>query len=212
MAAKLITEAEIIKARDLPSDLFLYQLNNAKPPSQKINEVLFVPVRIKDHLIGLLTSSSVSRISPRDVILLTSIANNAALAINNALLYNNSKKYFIKTIDTLIAAIEAKDKYTEGHSQRVSKLSAAMASRLNLTREQVEEIKIAGILHDIGKIGIRDNILQKKGSLTAEEFNEVKQHPPSAIKFCFLQVFRTEHLKLLHSIMKDMTEKVILMG
>jgi PAS domain S-box-containing protein len=98
-------------------------------------------------------------------------------SIDNAALYDTTRKYFIKTIDALIAAVEAKDTYTEGHSQRVSQYAIKIGKKLGLENEQIEDIKVAGILHDVGKIGISDNILQKKGKLTYEEYEEIKQHP-----------------------------------
>ena len=77
----------------------------------------------------------------------------------------------------LVSAIEAKDRYTIGHSERVSKYATLMAQKLNLPEEQVHEIKVAGMLHDIGKIGVADSILNKPGKLSKEEFEEMKRHP-----------------------------------
>jgi PAS domain S-box-containing protein/putative nucleotidyltransferase with HDIG domain len=87
------------------------------------------------------------------------------------------KQNNLNTIKTLIAAIEAKDTYTQGHSIRVSQYSVKMARELGMTSEEIEEIEIAGILHDIGKIGISDEILTKPGVLEPYEFDMVKEHP-----------------------------------
>jgi len=78
---------------------------------------------------------------------------------------------------SLVSAIEAKDKYTIGHSERVSKYATALAKKLNLSEEKIEEIRIAGMLHDVGKIGVSDNILNKPAKLSNEEFEEMKRHP-----------------------------------
>ncbi len=80
-------------------------------------------------------------------------------------------------IASLVSAIEAKDKYTLGHSQRVSEYAAELAKRMKLPEEKVEEIRVAGMLHDVGKIGIADDILCKPSKLTNEEYEEVKKHP-----------------------------------
>ncbi len=105
------------------------------------------------------------------------------------------KKYFLKTIDALIAAVEAKDKYTEGHSQRVSKYAVSIANKMGLEREHIEEIKIAGILHDIGKIGISDSILLKPGKLTKGEYEEIKKHPAISNKILYPVGFSERILK-----------------
>lgn len=81
-----------------------------------------------------------------------------------------------QTIMTIVNTIDAKDQYTKGHSQRVSDYSAALAKELGLPQEQVERIRYIALLHDIGKIGVPDNILNKPGRLTNEEFSLMKMH------------------------------------
>ena len=96
-----------------------------------------------------------------------------------------SRNSYVQTIDALIAAIEAKDQYTRGHSQRVSNLAVQIARKMGMSRQQAEELRIAGILHDIGKIGISDSILKKKGPLTKEEYDEIKKHPAISNKILY---------------------------
>jgi putative nucleotidyltransferase with HDIG domain len=88
-----------------------------------------------------------------------------------------NQELFLETIRTLAAAIDAKDPYTRGHSERVSSYSMAIARHLGLTQEEVFRVRIAAILHDVGKLGIRDGILNKPGGLTEEEFEVMRQHP-----------------------------------
>ena len=88
-----------------------------------------------------------------------------------------NQELFLETIQTLAAAIDAKDPYTHGHSERVSSYSMAIARHLDLTQEQVFRVRIAAILHDVGKLGIRDGILNKPGGLSDEEFAVMRQHP-----------------------------------
>jgi len=92
-------------------------------------------------------------------------------------LYLESRSVHLRTIEALSKAIEAKDRYTRGHSQRVAQLSEQLAQALHLTGREVSDIKVAALLHDIGKIGIEDSILNKPGSLTHNEFEEIKKHP-----------------------------------
>jgi len=90
---------------------------------------------------------------------------------------NKIRTSFLNAITALVYALEAKDAYTRGHSQRVSALSAAIARELHLPRGQINKLKLAGLLHDIGKIGVQESVLNKAGRLTKEEFELVKRHP-----------------------------------
>lgn len=87
------------------------------------------------------------------------------------------KNNWEETIKVLIKLIEMKNPYTEGHSEEVAKWSGIIAQDLNLDKDEQEEIKLAGKLHDIGKIGISDEILNKPGRLSKEEYAEIKKHP-----------------------------------
>ena len=82
----------------------------------------------------------------------------------------------IATLEALVNALEAKDPYMRGHSARVADLSATIAHQMGLPDEDVEHVRVAGRLHDIGKIGTRESVLNKQGTLTPDEFEHVKQH------------------------------------
>jgi HD-GYP domain-containing protein (c-di-GMP phosphodiesterase class II) len=88
-----------------------------------------------------------------------------------------NKALFLGTIRALAAAVDEKDPYTRGHSDRVTKYSVIIARALDLDEKTVETISISALLHDVGKIGIDDKILKKPGFLTPEEFEIMKQHP-----------------------------------
>lgn len=83
---------------------------------------------------------------------------------------------FLNAITSLAYALEAKDKYTSGHSQRVAEISVAIARDLGLPQDSINKIELAGQVHDIGKIGVRESILHKLGKLSAEEFQHIKYH------------------------------------
>jgi len=91
-------------------------------------------------------------------------------------LYTKMRKVYLDTIRALAAAIDAKDPYTKGHSERVAETSVDLAQELNLSGRDIENIEYTALLHDIGKIGIADNILGKDSSLTNEEFDKIKEH------------------------------------
>jgi len=86
------------------------------------------------------------------------------------------RQSFLNSITSLAYALEAKDKYTHGHSERVTEIAVAIAQELALPQDTIEKIQLAGLLHDVGKIGVRESVLNKPGKLTDEEFDHVKSH------------------------------------
>ena len=92
-------------------------------------------------------------------------------------LYTKMRKMYLETIRALAAAIDAKDPYTKGHSERVAKIAVVLATELNLPDRDIEDIEYTALLHDIGKIGIDDMILGKSSKLSNEEFKKIKEHP-----------------------------------
>jgi len=101
--------------------------------------------------------------------------NRAAVAVRNS--QENLQAAYVEFVGSLANALDARDRYTAGHSLRVSQLSCATAVAMGLGVEEVERIRIGALLHDIGKIGIADSVLQKPGRLTDDEFAIVKEHP-----------------------------------
>jgi HD-GYP domain-containing protein (c-di-GMP phosphodiesterase class II) len=97
--------------------------------------------------------------------------------LENAELYEEQRLSFIGTIRAMSGALDAKDRYTRGHSDRVAHLSAEIARALGFSGEEVERVRIAGIVHDVGKIGVPESVLCKPGRLTDEEFEKIKEHP-----------------------------------
>ncbi len=95
---------------------------------------------------------------------------------------NENRELFLGTVKSLAAAIDGKDPYTRGHSERVSRMSMAIAQRLELPDDECEKIRISALLHDVGKIAIDDNILKKPAALTDDEFVIMKQHPQKGYK------------------------------
>jgi putative nucleotidyltransferase with HDIG domain len=95
---------------------------------------------------------------------------------------DDSRALFIGTVRGLAAAIDGKDPYTRGHSERVADYSAAMAAELGLSDEEIEKIRIGGLMHDIGKLAIEDKILRKPAPLTDAEFDIMREHPERGTK------------------------------
>ena len=89
---------------------------------------------------------------------------------------------YVVSIDAMVKALEAKDFYTRGHSQRVTLYSLAIATELGMVGEELADLRRASVLHDLGKIGVREAVLNKPGKLTEEEFTEIVRHPETAVR------------------------------
>jgi putative two-component system response regulator len=96
--------------------------------------------------------------------------------------YQILKKAHLDSVKVLAEAIDAKDPYTRGHSDRVRKMSITIATHLGFAEDQLESLEYGALLHDIGKIGIKDEILQKHGALTSEEYRYIQEHPLIGVK------------------------------
>lgn len=119
------------------------------------------------------------------------------------LLYSNTKEQLSDTVEALMNAIDARDMYTEGHSRRVAEISVEIARELKLSQWEIEKIHIAAMLHDVGKIGISDNILNKPGKLTEEEYNIIKEHPTIGVKI----LKKIKHIDYVHKIVEHHHER-----
>jgi PAS domain S-box-containing protein len=154
---------------------------NAKyiPFDKKTQSELAVPLKLGDRVIGIINIESYqkNKFDDDDVRILNLIANQAAIAIENSRLYESLEESYLDTIKALVSAMEAKDHYTRGHSERVRKYAMKIAKALKLNKMQIKELSHAGYLHDIGKIGITDYLLGKIEPLTKDEYETIKKHP-----------------------------------
>jgi HD-GYP domain-containing protein (c-di-GMP phosphodiesterase class II) len=124
---------------------------------------------------GVLPEFTIDLSSTTEILELAESYNRAAVSVRNG--RENLQGAYLEFVSSLANALDARDRYTSGHSCRVSQLSSATAAAMGLDPEQVERIRSGALLHDIGKIGIADSVLQKPGRLTDEEFAIVKEHP-----------------------------------
>ena len=138
-----------------------------------------IPILREEKLLGVLAVSSdhVNAFHRDDVLLLETLAAQLAPAVENASLFRNLSASYDHTLDALAAALDARDKETEGHSRRVVAYTLAIARRMNLSQQELDTIRRGALLHDIGKIGVPDAILLKAGSLTEEERAVMRRHP-----------------------------------
>lgn len=162
--------------------LYIENLENDKHFSKikiirrQIKQLLIIPTIVEDKVIGVINLENTS-LNPDTIDLLRSFSEGAAVAINNARLYQKIKDSYFEIAKALAQAIEAKDPYTHGHSARVVEYTVLIAQKLDLPEEEKELLKYAAMLHDIGKIGVKGIVLNNPNSLTGEEYDEIKKHP-----------------------------------
>jgi putative nucleotidyltransferase with HDIG domain len=146
----------------------------------KTKNMVCVPVVSKGQVIGVLQAinkKGSEHFTAEDVGLLETLSHQVAIAVENSMLYAKLKETFLQTASAMAGAIEAKDRYTGGHTKRVLHYSMAIAQYMNLDANELENLRLAAILHDIGKIGIDDKVLKKQYALNDEEYEVMKKHP-----------------------------------
>jgi putative methionine-R-sulfoxide reductase with GAF domain len=162
----------------------------------KTRNIICVPVKVKKKIIGVLEAinkKGKKGFDKEDLSLLTSLADQVAIALDNSRLYQELEEMFFQTADSLADAIEQRDPYTGGHTQRVTLYSQAIAKYLQLKPLERKWLKITSVLHDIGKIGIEDHILRKPARLSPKEFDMIKHHSDIGAKIL-------EHIRQLKEI------------
>ncbi|MDH4139829.1 MAG: HD domain-containing protein, partial [Coriobacteriia bacterium] len=141
---------------------------------------LCVPLMTAEGAVGAIIVGSRSpdfRFNSDDVRLLSTIANHVTIAIGNIELFSSLQEAYFSTVRSLAAAVDAKDPFTRGHSDRVAMYATMMGQRLGLSMEQCTALEMAAYLHDIGKIGVREEILLKPGRLDDAEMSQMRHHP-----------------------------------
>ncbi|QDU35195.1 Cyclic di-GMP phosphodiesterase response regulator RpfG [Poriferisphaera corsica] len=142
--------------------------------------MLIVPIRFEGKQLGILFGGDKiegTHIDSIDVKLCDSLVNSMSIFLGNMMLYEDAQSMFIGTLHALTNAIDAKDSYTHGHSERVALMSRNLAEAAGFDATFVERTYIAGLLHDVGKIGVPESVLSKPGRLSESEYDQIKQHP-----------------------------------
>ncbi|MFH1562483.1 MAG: HD domain-containing phosphohydrolase [Nitrospirota bacterium] len=167
---------------------------------EDIVSLLSVPLVFQDRVLGAITiySTKPHKYSEDEIALLSNLADQATVAIENIRLFVLRREGMISISRSLSETIEAKDSYTRGHCENVAHYAVVIANRLGLSETNVREIYLAGLFHDIGKIGVSENILLKPGALTLEEFNDMKKHPSISVKILSPIDFSGEIISTVH--------------
>lgn len=141
--------------------------------------IMGTPLLYKDEIVGVIVISDKNNrdsFSADDIILLNNVASQTAVAVKNFQLNDDAEKTYLETITALAVAVEAKDFYSKGHLERVADYVEKLGNRLKLDNETMKVLRNGAILHDVGKIGIRDEILRKGSSFSDEEKKEMREH------------------------------------
>jgi len=145
-----------------------------------VQSLMVVPVKIRDNIFGIASAFSFDKdmhFNEKDIYYMSFIGQKASVAIENIALYENIYENLFSTLYAFVTTLEVRDLYTRKHSTRVAKYAHMVAEQMGCTDEELDIIRFAGSLHDIGKIGIRDDILLKPSGLSAEEYKKIKEHP-----------------------------------
>lgn len=147
-------------------------------PVKDAKSLFIFPLVARNKTVGLVLfiGCTTIELNEEDLETISTISSEIAVCIENAYLYLKLKQNYLSAVAALVKAIEAKDKYTRGHSEMVADLAALVATHLNLSKDEVEAIWFSGLLHDVGKISISEQILLKKGVLTQDEYTAIKMH------------------------------------
>ena len=151
--------------------------------TNNLRSILCVPLKLKDEIIGvILVDSRVfsGLFEERDLEILSAFADQAAVAIDNARMFEKLQEAYDETLRGWALTLELRDKETEGHTQRVTALTEILAKKLGIRGKELEHIRRGSLLHDIGKMAIPDSILLKRGELTLMERKFMELHPEFA--------------------------------
>jgi putative nucleotidyltransferase with HDIG domain len=148
--------------------------------SRHIKSAMCVPVRTNTDIIGALYLDRVDDDTPffqHQLELLSGIGRQAGVAIERARMLEDMESLFYACVRALVSSIEAKDRYTHGHSERVTAFAVTLAEEMQLDAETLDNVRLGALLHDVGKIGVAEKILTKPSRLTPEEVKVIRQHP-----------------------------------
>jgi GAF domain-containing protein/HD superfamily phosphohydrolase YqeK len=206
IAGWVAREARPVIINDVQNDPRFFK-GADKKTSFVTRNMVCVPVMTKGKVIGVL--QAINKSGGRDFTMsgldaFGTLSHQVAIAIENSRLYDKLRQTFMDTAKALAEAIEKRDPYTGGHTRRVHRYSTIIARYLGLSAEEIERLELAAVLHDIGKIGVSDNILGKQAALDDDEFKVMKTHPDVGADIM-------RHVPALHDVMpgiKDHHERL----
>ena len=182
VAGRVVTERKPILVKDIRRD---NRFNRSERPDYKTKSFVSAPLIVEGRVLGVINvidKVSGESFCETDVNLLCTIAGQVSIAVENARLYETLEENCFNMVTSLATSLEAKDQYTSGHSQRVLEYSSAMAGIIGVSDKEMETLRHAALLHDIGKIGISELIINKTSKLSDLELGTIKSHPSTGEK------------------------------
>jgi HD-GYP domain-containing protein (c-di-GMP phosphodiesterase class II)/HAMP domain-containing protein len=175
LAAWVVENRRSLEIPDAGTDEHLSTLARA---TNQLRSFLVVPLARQEGVVGALIAGFCDsrEFGPEELPLLTTIGGQIAIALQNAEAYDKLDRMYLETVTALAAAMEAKDQYTASHADSLAAMAVAVGGRMGLSDAELRMLQYAAVLHDIGKIGIPGNILNKPAELTREEFDTMAQH------------------------------------
>ena len=178
IAGWVVLHQEPVIVNDVQNDARFFR-GADRQSEYETRTMICLPVKFKEKLLGVLEAINKrgALFGEEDRELLTALANQVAVAIENARLYDELRETFYAAVHALAETIEMRDPYTGGHTRRVMEYSLAIGKAMGLSPKDMIDLRLSAILHDIGKIGIRDSILLKTERLSPEEYAAIALHP-----------------------------------
>jgi putative nucleotidyltransferase with HDIG domain len=175
----VLTRGKPFYQQDITSDFKGFPKLMEWSAEKNVFSYFCVPLMVKDKLFGVLILSSIRSawFTTLHIAITEKVATQVGIALENAKLLEDIEEIFIGTVTSLVKAIDAKSEWTKGHSLRVADYALKLAKRVGFGGHDMERLRLAAILHDIGKIGTYEAILDKPGKLTQEEISLIRKHP-----------------------------------
>ena len=180
VVGKAVEEARTISVSDMKRDPQYKYSDLAQ--KEGLSSLISSPLKVNDEAIGAITvySAQPHKYSRQEEMLFSKVVRQAAIAIENARLYQQLYNAYLQAISSFLTMVEAKDKYTRNHSKRVAEYAVACAKKLQLAPDKVKVLSQACYVYDLGKVEISDHLLVKPGRLTRKEWEIIKEHPLKA--------------------------------
>jgi HD-GYP domain-containing protein (c-di-GMP phosphodiesterase class II) len=182
IAASAFTKGESRYVGSLSASRHLHPLDKALA-EEGLESLLAIPLVSKETTKGVLVlaDSRPGQFVKENAFAIEKITAQMAVALENARLYEEMRELFIGTVASLANAIDAKSPWTKGHSERVMRIAASIAKEMGLDDAMIERVRLGGLLHDIGKIGVIEALLEKPEALSEDEFPPLRLHPEKGV-------------------------------
>ena len=145
-----------------------------------VESFVIAPLMVNEKVLGIVAADrgrSLRKVTPKDLDELSIFTNNIAATLQKTQLKDEIENSYLNTVKALIQAIEEKDAYTRGHSERVAQISVLLGEKMGMPDKEIEYLRQGCLLHDVGKIGIPESIVCKSAELSDEEYSIIMRHP-----------------------------------